>query len=231
LQRAASPQAPFRIVLADDHALLRQSLKVLLERRPEVIVVGEAADGREAVTLCERLHPHVVVMDINMPLLNGIDATRQIVSRNSRTRVVIVSAYSEHQQLVDAVRAGALGYVVKRSDIDELITAIRLVGCGNPYFSAELSGSMDIAELIFEARSGVGHNPADDLTPRQKEIVQLLAEGFTLKASAEKLFLSQKTVEGHCLRAMTTLGAKGRADLVRAAIRYGIIELSEAPGA
>jgi DNA-binding NarL/FixJ family response regulator len=162
-----------------------------------------------------------------MPLLNGIEATRQIVKRQRSTRVIILSAYSERQQVVDAVRAGALGYLIKRSDVDEVILAIRMVRQSNPYFSAELAGSMDIGELVFDARSGVGQSAADGLTHREREVVQLLAEGHTAKASAEMLVVSEKTIEGHCARAMVKLGVRTRADLVRAAIRHGIIGFRE----
>ena len=227
MQSDSTSHSPFRVILADDHTLLRQALRLLLEQRPEVTVVGEAADGHQAVALVERLHPDVVLMDINMPLLNGIEATRQIVKRHRGTRVIVVSAYSERQQLVDAVRAGAAGYLVKRSDVEEVLLAIRMVRQGNPYFSAELAGSMDITEVMFEAHSGAGRSAADVLTPREKEVVQLLAEGFTAKTSAEKLVVSEKTVEGHCARAMKKLGVRTRADLVREAIRHGIVGFRE----
>lgn len=222
-----SGRLPFRVILADDHTLLRQALKLLLEAHPEVTVVGEAADGYEAVSLADQLHPDVVLMDINMPRLNGIEATRQIVKRHPGVRVIIVSAYSERRQLVDSVRAGAIGYLVKRSDIDEVILAVRMVYSGNPYFSAELAGSMNVAELLYDARSEAGRTAADSLTPREREVVQLLAEGFTCRASAERLVLSEKTVEGHCARAMAKLGTRTRADLVRVAIRDGIVGFRE----
>ncbi len=221
---------PFRVVLADDHTLLRQSLRLLLERRSEVVIVGEAENGHQAVALAESLDPDVVLMDISMPVLNGIEATRQISRLATFTRVIIVSAYSERQQIVDALRAGAMGYLVKRSDVDELVLAIKMVSNGNSYFSAELAGAMDMSDLMVEARSGSPHTTADSLTSREKEVVQMLAEGLTCRAASEKLVLSEKTVEGHCAKAMTKLGVKTRADLVRAAVRFGMVDLRDDAG-
>ena len=220
---------PIRVLLADDHALLRQSLKLLLERRSEVMVVGEAADGYEAIALAGSLRPDVVLMDINMPQLNGIEATQQIVAQQRRVRVIMLSAYGERRQLVEAVRAGALGYLVKRSDIDEVLAAMRVVSTGNCYFSAELSGSFDIPGIIFDARAGAKRGTACGLSPREAEIVQLLVEGLTYKSCAKNLSLSEKTVEGHCERAMAKLGTKTRADLVRVVMRDGINGLRWAP--
>jgi DNA-binding NarL/FixJ family response regulator len=165
-----------------------------------------------------------------MPVLNGIEATRQIVKQHPAVRVVVISAFSERQQMVDAIRAGALGYLVKRSDIDEVVLAIRLVRQGNSYFSAEIAGSMDVSELIVEARSTGARSIADSLSGREKEVVQMLAEGLTCRAAAEKLTLSEKTVEGHCANAMRKLGTKTRAELVRAAVRYGIVDLQDTAG-
>lgn len=154
-----------RVVLADDHAILRQSLRMLLGARPEIDIVGEANDGREAIALCERLKPDIVLMDVSMPEMNGIEATRQLKRSCPATRVIVLSAYGDQDQLREALRAGALGYVIKRSDIEELTMAIQMVRRGNTYFSADLASSVDISEVIYQARRP-GHGPMRTASPR-----------------------------------------------------------------
>lgn len=219
-----------RVVLADDHAILRQSLRMLLGARPEIDIVGEANDGREAIALCERLKPDIVLMDVSMPEMNGIEATRQLKRSCPATRVIVLSAYGDQDQLREALRAGALGYVIKRSDIEELTMAIQMVRRGNTYFSADLASSVDISEVIYQARRPGARSDADSLTSREREVLQLIAEGNTGKDIAEKLYISPKTVEGHKTRIMTKVGAKNRADLIRFALRSGIVKLEGAEG-
>jgi len=216
-----------RIVLADDHAILRQSLRLLLAARPGIDIVGEAGDGREAVAICEELLPDVVLMDVSMPELNGIEATRQIRHSCPATRVIILSAFGDQDQIRESLRAGATGYVVKRSDIDELALAIQMVRRGNTYFSADLAASVDISEVMYQSRRPELRSDADRLTPREREVLQLIAEGHTGRDVAERLFLSPKTVEGHKTRIMEKIGAKNRSDLIRFALRSGIVTLEE----
>jgi len=219
--------APARIVVADDHAILRHSLMMLLDALPEMEIVGEAADGRDAIAVCEKLHPDVVVMDVAMPHLNGIEATRQIRHSCPATYVVILSAFGDQDQLREALRAGATGYVVKWSDIDELVLAIEMVRRGNTYFSADLAATLDVSEVIYQSHRPEYRSDADRLTPREREVLQLVAEGHTTRDIAERLFLSPKTVEGHKTRIMEKTGASSRTDLIRFALRSGIVTFEE----
>ncbi len=216
-----------RVVLADDHALLRHALATLLDARHDVSVVGEASDGREAVDAVARLHPDVVIMDVAMPRLNGIEATRQIHARFPSTKVVILSAYGDALAVGQTVAAGASGFIIKRSDIDELVLALQLVMTGNRYFSRELAEHMDIEELALAARNQMSSPSA--LTDREREVLQLIVEGHTMKSIAEVLVISVKTVEGHNSRIMAKVGAKNRADLVRYAIGAGLAQLELSP--
>jgi DNA-binding NarL/FixJ family response regulator len=210
-----------RVVLADDHALLRHALATLLNSRPDVDVVAEAADGHEAIEATEQWRPDVVIMDVGMPRLNGIEATRQIHTRFPGTKIVILSAYGDAEVVGEALAAGACGFIIKRSDIDELALALRLVATGNIYVSSELAEHMDVAELTFAAKNN-SRTPAG-LTDREREVLQLIAEGHTMRSIAEMLVISVKTVEGHNSRIMAKVGAKNRADLVRYALETGLV--------
>lgn len=216
-----------RVVLADDHQIVRQSLRILLDSRPDVTVVGECNNGREAVEMAEKLHPAIVLMDIAMPELNGIEAARQIRRQSPATRVIMLSAYGDPEQVKLALRAGALGYIIKRSDIEELVMAIKLVSRGNTYLSSDLAEQLDLSDLIYEAKRPDQTSPLDRLTARELEVLQLLAEGNTGRAIAEKLVISPKTVEGHKTRLMAKLGARNRTDLLRFALKAELVQLDE----
>lgn len=216
-----------RVVLADDHQIVRQSLRILLDSRPDVTVVGECNNGREAVEMAEKLHPAIVLMDIAMPELNGIEAARQIRRQSPATRVIMLSAYGDPEQVKLALRAGALGYIIKRSDIEELVMAIKLVSRGNTYLSSDLAEQLDLSDLIYEAKRPDQTSPLDRLTTRELEVLQLLAEGNTGRAIAEKLVISPKTVEGHKTRLMAKLGARNRTDLLRFALKAELVQLDE----
>ncbi|MBE0609476.1 MAG: response regulator transcription factor [Dehalococcoidia bacterium] len=225
--RHGSSNGPLlRVLLADDHVLLRHALATLLDSRPDVEIVAEAADGHEALEATEQWHPDVVIMDIGMPRMNGIEATRQIHARFPATKIVILSAYGDAGVVGEALAAGACGFIIKRSDIDELALALRLVATGNVYVSSELAEHMDVAEVTFAAKN----NPQtpSGLTDREREVLQLIAEGHTMRVIAEMLVISVKTVEGHNSRIIAKVGAKNRADLVRYAIEAGLVR-SEAP--
>jgi len=218
-----------RVLLVDDHAVLRQALRMLLESHDEINVVGDVANGRDAVQLAEELTPDVVLMDVVMPGLNGLDATRQIRKRCPNTRVLILSGYEEEEQIIEALRAGAGGYLIKESDIGELLLAIQAVSRGNTYFSSSLSERDQGNDFLMLARSGDARAGFDRLTDRAREVLQLIAEGHSNQSIAGQLVISVRTVKAHKAHIMSKLGARNRTDLIRYAIRRGIIGLDPMP--
>ncbi len=216
---------PIRILLVDDHAVIRQALRMLLESQPELEVVGDVENGREAVQAVERLNPDVVLMDVVMPGLNGLEATRQIRRSSPGTRVVMLSGFVDEDQLLDALRSGASGYIIKKSDVSELVLAIQTVNRGNSYFSSALSDGFDLAEVLYQAKRADQRTGMDALTSREREVLQLIAEGHTNQGIANELYISVKTVEAHKAHIMAKLHARTRTDLIRYAIRKGIVRL------
>lgn len=211
-----------KIILADDHTLMRQGLSTMLEQQVDINVVAEANTGREAVQLAEKYEPDVVVMDVSMPDLNGIDATRQIVARAPRTRVIALSMHSDRQFVVEMFRAGAKGYMLKDSAFEELASAIRTVVHNRTYIAPKISGfSM---EDVTRKESGVPLI-APRLTDREREVLQLIAEGKGTKEIAAELFLSAKTVETHRQHLMDKLDMYTVAELTKYAIREGLTTL------
>ncbi len=211
-----------RILLADDHTVMRTGLRLLLERHEHLEVVGEAKDGREAVEAAASLAPDVVVMDIAMPNLNGIEATRQIVSRSPGTAVVILSMHSDETYLMRAIRTGARGYLLKDSAEGDLIRAIDAVAAGRSFFSPKISKIL-LEEHVRELRYKGMEDSYDLLTTREREILQLLAEGRANKEVAALLNLSLYTVETHRGNLMQKLNLHSPAELVLYAVRKGII--------
>ncbi len=220
------PADPVRVLLADDHAIVRQGLAALLASQRGIEVVGEAADGREAVAAAARLRPHVVVMDLGMPGLNGVDATRQIRRESPETAVLVLSMHASEEHVRPAIRAGATGYLLKGSGLSDLVAAIRAVAAGEGFLSPAVAKI-----LVRDAqRPGGGSAQADDgdaasgpLTAREREILQLVGEGHSSPDIARVLHLSVKTVEGHRGRIMAKLGIHDIAGLVRYAIRVGLV--------
>ena len=213
-----------RVVLADDHHLIRQAMRMMLEGDDRIEVVADVSDGREAVDAAARLNPDVVLMDLAMPNLNGIEATSQIVRQNPRVKVLILTGFVDDQRVLAALRAGAAGYVVKRSDVNELLLAIQAVHLGNPYFSQGLAHGRTPVEYLLQAQR---EGPTDALSTREREVLQLVAEGHTNQDIAEKLVVSVKTVEAHKAHIMAKLKAQNKTDLIKYAIRQGIISLGD----
>lgn len=212
---------PLRVVLAEDHTLVRAGLRTLLQQLEQVTVVGEAADGREAVALAKAHGPDVILMDITMPGLNGIDATRQVKKELPEVRVVILSMHSSEEHVVQALRAGASGYLLKESAPLELELALRSVGRGETYLSPPIS--RQVIEGYMQRVTDTTGDALATLSARQREILQLIAEGGSSKAIARRLGLSVKTVETHRAQLMERLQIRDIAGLVRFAIRTGLI--------
>lgn len=206
-----------RILLADDHAVVRKGFGLILDGQPDMEVVGEARNGREAVELAEKLLPDVVVIDVNMPELNGIEGTRRIGDVSPRTRVLALSMHRDAVYVREILRAGARGYLVKDEDDDAFLDAVRAVARGEAYLSPAVSDS-----ILNDYRKHVT-NPIDLLTSREREVLQMIAEGKTNKDVANILNLSVYTVEAHRGKIMEKLNLHNTGDLVRFAIRNGLI--------
>jgi len=205
-----------RVLLADDHLIVCQSLKAVLERE-ELQVVGEAADGREAVRLARALRPDVAVLDVSMPLLNGLDAAREIQKACPRTRTILLTMHGEDTYVLQALQMGIRGYVLKSQAAMDLVRALQEVSRGAVYLSPGVSGAVVEA---YKTKKDL----RDPLTPREREVLQLVAEGKTTKEAASLLGVSVKTAEYHRNSVMQKLGIHETASLVRYAIRRGLIE-------
>lgn len=210
------------IVLADDHTVVRQGLRTLLETDPELHVTGEASDGHKALEQVERLKPDVLVLDLMMPGMNGMEVARQVQSRFPQTRVVILSMHANEAYVLEALRAGALGYVLKDSQGAELLHAIHEAHNGQHYLSAPLSERA--IEVYVQKTKEISQDPYDRLTPREREVLQLAAEGYTNADLGEKLCLSGRTIEMHRSNLMHKLSLSTQTDLIRYALKRGIIE-------
>jgi two-component system, NarL family, response regulator NreC len=211
-----------RIVLADDHKLMRSGLRVLLEQQPDLTVVGEASDGREAVALVASQRPDVLVMDIGMPSLNGIEAAAQITQSNPEAAIVILSMHSDESYVLRALKAGAKGYLLKDSAEADLICAVRVVAEGKSFFSPAVSKVL-LDDYVRKLKRSGTEDPYDLLTPREREVLQLVAEGKSNKAVAQLLNLSVYTVETHRANIMEKLNLHGVPELILYAVRKGII--------
>ncbi|TMA81593.1 MAG: response regulator transcription factor [Deltaproteobacteria bacterium] len=209
-----------RVLLVDDHTLFRQGLRTLLEKHGAFQVVGEAEDGRSAVKLVEQFHPDIVVMDIAMKGLNGIEATRQVRQRFPRTQVVVLSMHLLESYVRQALESGAAGYLLKSAAGNELIAALESVRNGGSYFSAPVSRM--IVEGYLETNRAAKAEKLSILTPREREVLQLIAEGNSYKEIAAALKISPKTVGQHRERLMQKLHCRRTAELVKYALREGL---------
>ena len=205
------------VLLADDHPVFRQGLRALLERE-KFEILGEASDGLEAIALAERLQPQVVVIDLAMPALNGIDAVREIVKRSPRTKAILLTMYTEEHHVLEALRAGVKGCVSKSQAAEHLLQAIKDVCAGGVYLSPHVSGA------VVQAYLAKTELPYEPLTPRERQVLQLIAEGKTTKETAAVLDVSVKTAETHRTNLMEKLDIHSTAGLVRYAIRRGLLQ-------
>jgi len=215
------PTQPIRVILADDHTLVRAGIRALLEKLPDVEVLAEASDGREALKLAKTHEPEVILMDIAMPGLNGLEATARLFKELPKVRVIILSMHHNEEYVRRALKAGAAGYLLKKAATAELATALQRVGLGEIYLSQEISARLpkNFAWDGIADRKG----PLEQLTGRQREILQLIAEGQNTKQIAVLLKVSPKTVEYHRMKLMDCLNVHDVPGLVRFALRVGLI--------
>ena len=211
-----------RVLLADDHKLMRAGLRLVVEQQPEFTVVGEADDGRQAVAMAESLKPDVVVMDVAMPNLNGIEAAARIAQSQPATHIVMLSMYSDEGYVLRALKAGAKAYLLKDSAEADLAAAIDAVMHGKSYFSPAVSRLL-LDDYVRKLRRSGAEDSYDLLSPREREILQLVAEGKSNKEIATQLNLSVYTIETHRANLMEKLGLKGMPELILYAVRKGII--------
>ena len=211
---------PIRILIADDHGVVAEGLKHLVEAQQDMEVVATVGDGREAIRVAKETEPDVVLMDLSMPELNGADATRAVLEHDPKCRVIVLSMYAEREYVRRALKAGAAGYVVKRSAAKEVVDAIRAVHAGQRYLSPR------VADVVIDDYAGDGKGDLlEKLSAREREVLQLLAEGRTGAEIATRLALSQKTVETYRARLVEKLGIRDVAGLVKFAIQRGLVSL------
>jgi DNA-binding NarL/FixJ family response regulator len=215
-----------RVVIADDHHLVRQGIRALLEKASDIKVVGEAEDGQKALDLVERLAPDVLLIDIAMPRMDGMQAIERVRLVHAATRTIVLSMYSDEALVRQALRSGASGYVLKRSVVEELLLAVRAASRGEIYLSPAVAPYI-VADLQTDLDGTRASRPVDRLTPREREVLQLVAEGNTNTATGQILHISVKTVEKHRSSLMSKLDVHDLAGLMRVAIKHGLVFLDE----
>jgi two-component system response regulator NreC len=209
-----------RTLIVDDHGVLRAGLRALLNTEPDLEVVGEASGGYQALVLAARLQPDVVLMDVSMPDLDGLEVTRQLAAQHSQARVLLLTIHEDEALLREAIRAGAAGYIIKRAVESELINAIRATAAGGTYVHPTLARAL----LDTVARPSKERPSAEQLTPRETEVLTSIAQGYTNRQIAERLHLSVRTVETHRANVRAKLHISSRAGLVRYAAEHGLLD-------
>ncbi len=212
----------YTVLIADDHGVVRKGLRLLLEQYPELAVIGEAANGREAVTMAAALSPQIVVLDVAMPILNGIEAAEQILKVNSKTGIIILTMHADESYLLRALNVGVKGYLLKESAEEDLQLAIKAVANGKPFFSRAINETLLEDYMRMLKQQGLS-DTFDLLTAREKEVLQLLAEGKTNKEVAQLLDVSPYTVESHRTNLMQKLGIHNTAEIVLYAVRKRLV--------
>ena len=219
---------PIRILLADDHVILRQGTAELLRKEADIEVIGEADDGRQAIDLALRLRPDIVVMDVRMPVLSGIEATRRIREAMPKVQVLVLTAYDDDQYIFSLLQAGASGYLLKTAPMNELVKAIRLVGSGESPLDPSIARKVVVRMAGAQASgisSGEEASPIQPLTSREQEVLQLLSRGLNNQAIAEALYVSDRTVQAHLTNIFAKMGVSSRLEAVLTAIRRGWLTL------
>jgi DNA-binding NarL/FixJ family response regulator len=213
---------PIRVMIVDDHPIWRDGVRADLERDGVATVVAEASDGGEAIERARDAMPEVVVMDLNLPVVSGVDATRAIIEESPHVKVLVLSASGEEADVLEAVKAGASGYLLKSTTAAEIVSAVARVRAGEPVFTASLAGL--VLNEFRRVASGGGGADKDEpkLTPRENEVLKLVAKGYTYKEIAEQLFLSVKTVQNHVQNILAKLQLRKRYELMRYAIQKGL---------
>lgn len=215
--------AKIRVLLADDHAIVREGVKMILTKEPDFEVVGEAQDGRQALELVERMKPNVVVMDISMPEMGGIEATQQVKERHAGVNVIALTMHEDESYVFKLLRAGASGYVLKRAAAQDLVQAVRAAAKGEAFLYPSVARKV-VEDYLKRVEAGEERERYDGLTEREKEILTHIAQGLSNQQIAQKLYISIKTVQTHRAHILEKLGLHDRTELVRYAIRKGLIE-------
>lgn len=223
-QTADRHDAAIRVLLVDDHTILREGVRALFAGEPDIVVVGEAADGQEAVEKVETLLPDIVLMDMVMPRMNGLEATSHIKQRHPDVKVLILSMYDDDEYVQQVIQAGASGYVLKGMAADDLVLAIREVQAGSSFLNPAIAAKL-IQDYVRRVRGDHGAAEEQPLTTREREVLKLIAEGNTNQEIADVLCLSRKTVESHRANIMRKLDLHDVTELVKYALRTGLIQL------